>query len=100
MIKNDMNPSEPMWGLTMHLQWRTHKSDISLISDPGQMILINLITIPDVAPPPHQPPPYNKQEEHCSALACHLLSHMKNLHFTSRAEVAEWCRKNIKVEIN
>jgi hypothetical protein len=57
------------------------------------------MTIHDKAPPPHQPPPDNKQEEHCSALARHLLSHVKNLHFTSRAEVAKWCRKNIKVEI-
>jgi hypothetical protein len=60
---------------------------------------INSITTPDEAPPPHQPPPNNKQEEHCSALAQHLLSHVKNLPFTSRAEVAKWCWQNIKVEI-
>jgi hypothetical protein len=59
----------------------------------------DLITIPDKASQPHQPPPNNKQEEHCSPLAHHLLSNSKNLHFTSRAEVAEWCRKNIKVDI-
>jgi hypothetical protein len=80
MIINNVNPPEPMWSLTMQLQWRPHKSDIiSLINNPGQMSLIDLIAIPDKAPPPHQPPPNNKQEEHCSALSLHLLSHVKNL---------------------
>jgi hypothetical protein len=86
-----------MRGLTMQLRQRPCKPDISSIRDPGQMSLINSISIPDKAPPPHQPPPNNKQREHCSTLACHHLSHVKNLHFTSRAEVAEWCHKNIKV---
>jgi hypothetical protein len=61
--------------------------------------LINLITTTDEAPPPHQPSPNDKQEEHCSALAQQLLYHVKHLHFTSRAEVAKWCQKNIKVKI-
>ncbi len=91
MIINDANPLEPMRGLTMQLRWRPRESDISLISNPSQMSLIDLITIPDKAPPPHQLPPNSKQEEHCSALAYHLLSHVKNLHVTSRAEVAERC---------
>jgi hypothetical protein len=60
---------------------------------------IDLITTPGKAPPPHQPPPNDKQEEPFSALAQHLISHVKNLHFTSRAGVAEWCRKYIKVAI-
>jgi hypothetical protein len=100
VIINAANPPEPMRGLTMQLQWRPCKSDISSMSNPGQMSSIKSISIPDKAPPHHQPPPpNNKQEEHCSTLACHLLSHLKNLHFTSRAEFAEWCRKNIKVDI-
>ncbi len=73
-IINYTNPPEPMMGLTMQLQWRPHQSDISLISNPGQMSSINSISIPDEAPPSHQPPPNNKQEEHCSALAHNPLS--------------------------
>jgi hypothetical protein len=84
----------------MQLQRRPRESDISSMSNPSQMSSIESISIPDKAPPHHQPPPSNnKQEEHCSTLAHHLLFHVKNLHFTSKAEVAEWCRKNIKVDI-
>jgi hypothetical protein len=44
------------------------------------------------------PPPITKQEN-CSALVCHLFSHMKYLQFDTRAEVAKWCCSHIKADI-
>jgi hypothetical protein len=39
------------------------------------------------------------QQDNCSALARHLFAHMKNQRFDTKAEVAEWCRLNISVDI-
>jgi hypothetical protein len=39
------------------------------------------------------------QQDNCSALACHLFAHDKNLEFNTKADVAEWCCTNIKVDI-
>jgi hypothetical protein len=99
VIINNANPPEPTQGLTMQIRRRPRASDISSISNPSQISLIDLITTTDEAPPPHQPLSNNKQEEHCSALAWHLFSHVKHLHLTSKAEVPKWCRKNIKFDI-
>ncbi len=40
-----------------------------------------------------------RQQENYSALACHLFAHVKNLIFDTKAEVVEWCRTNILVDI-
>ncbi len=37
------------------------------------------------------------KQDNCSALACHLYSHVCHLHFCTRADVAAWCRLNIKL---
>lgn len=39
------------------------------------------------------------QQDNCSALARHLFAHVKNQRFNTKAEVAEWCRSNISVDI-
>jgi hypothetical protein len=44
-------------------------------------------------------PNLDARQDNCSALACHLFAHVKNLEFNTKAEVAEWCRTNIKVDI-
>ncbi len=44
----------------------------------------------------HQP---NAKQEKCSALACHLFAHVKNIKFDTNAEVATWCQSNIQIEI-
>ena len=43
---------------------------------------------------------YNETpQDNCSALARHLFAHVRNIPFRTKAEVAEWCRTNISVEI-
>jgi hypothetical protein len=44
-------------------------------------------------------PNLNARQDSCSAFACHLFAHVKNLDFNTKVEVAEWCRTNIKVNI-
>ncbi len=46
------------------------------------------------APPPHDP-----KQDNCSALAWHLLSHVKRIRFNTKAEVAKWCWSHIGVDI-
>jgi hypothetical protein len=38
------------------------------------------------------------KQENCSALACYLFAHAKNIKFKTKAEIAEWCQSNIKVD--
>ena len=63
---------------------------------------------PTNAPPPpiiHFPEipqttaPFGRQQDNCSALACHLFAHAKNLRFDTKAEVAKWCRTTILLDI-
>jgi hypothetical protein len=51
---------------------------------------------PNKPPPPPNPAP---TQDNCSALARYLFSHAKDHSFSSKAEVAAWCRSTIKVEI-
>ena len=39
------------------------------------------------------------QQEHCSAIARHLFTHIKHLCFGLKAEVATWCQPHIRVDI-
>ena len=63
------------------------------------------VTLPD--PPTDELPPSTQaspiildpKQDNCSALARHLFSHVKNLHFNKKAEVADWCRSNLEIKI-
>jgi hypothetical protein len=51
-------------------------------------------------PPSTQASPIilDPKQDNCSALACHFFSHVKNLHFNTKAEVANWCRSNLEIK--
>ncbi len=38
-------------------------------------------------------------QDNCSAIARHLFAHVKDLRFETKVEVAEWCQKNISIDI-
>jgi hypothetical protein len=63
------------------------------------------VTTPDIPldepPPPTQAPPIiiDPKKENCSALARHLFSHVKNLIFKTKAEVADWCRSHLEIKV-
>jgi hypothetical protein len=58
-------------------------------------------SLPDEPPPSTQASPIilDPKQDNCSALARHLFSHVKNLHFNTKAEVADWCRSNLEIKI-
>jgi hypothetical protein len=105
VVIKDAPPLPPI-GLTMYLRNRT-ASDVSNI-DPVTIVQQPSIVHFEILPPTLKIPFYarattinhlNTQQENCSALAHHLFAHVKHLRFDTKAEVAEWCRTHIKVDI-
>ena len=68
-------------------------SDVSEMASPAEIL-------PTIVPYRRFNASTETQQENCSALARHLFAHVRNLRFNTKAEVAEWCRTNISVEIN
>jgi hypothetical protein len=104
----DVHPPPPPIGLNMSLRTRA-PSDVSNLNHHVATIpqlpstnfddLPTTPKIPFYAPAIIATPNLDAQQDNCSALACHLFAHVKNLQFNTKAEVAEWCRTNIKVDI-
>ena len=68
------------------------QSDVSDIDSPPEIL-------PTIVPHRRFNNSIEAQQDNCSALARHLFAHVRNLQFHTKAEVAEWCRTNILVEI-
>jgi hypothetical protein len=70
-----------------------------------QLAFVNLDDIPATPKIPFYAraiiatPNLDARQDNCSALACHLFAHVKNLEFNTKAEFSEWCHTNIKVDI-
>ena len=75
-------------------------SSASANDDSTEQVTI-LDTPPDEPPPSTQAPPIiiDPKKDNCSALARHLFSHVKNLNFNTKAEVADWCRSHLEIKI-
>jgi hypothetical protein len=105
VVIKDAPPLPPI-GLNMHLHTQT-LSDVSNI-DPVTVMQQPPIVHFENLPPTPEIPFYARattinhlyaQQENCSALACHLFTHVKHLRIDTKTEVAEWCRTHIKVDI-
>jgi hypothetical protein len=95
---NNTSPSQPLdRTLRIHLCPRSHLSDLSDSSIDNSTH--NIVPIPPQDIPSFPPDPPNTQPDACFALARPLLSHAKDPSFASKADVATWCRSNIKVDI-
>jgi hypothetical protein len=91
-------------GLSMQLPCSGSQSDTRTITN-IKNVPSNLLTFqrpptvyfrpPIKAAPPHIVP----RQNNCSALAQHLFSHVKQMRFNTKVEVAEWCRSHIEVDI-
>jgi hypothetical protein len=88
----------PMRTLRMQLRPWSISSDLSTSSTDSPILHNTLTIVPPPKEPPSPPDPAPTQDN-CSALARHLFSHAKDHSFSSKAEVAAWCRSTIKVEI-
>jgi hypothetical protein len=108
VVIKDVHPPPPPIGLNEHLCTRA-PSDVSNLDHPvvttPQPPTVNFDNIP--ATPKISfyvqviitTPNLDAQQDNCSALACHLFNHLKKFEFNTKAEVAEWCHTNIKVDI-
>jgi hypothetical protein len=67
-------------------------ADVSILGSPEEIL-------PTIVPYRRSNSSTETQQANCSALARHLFTHVKNIRFKTKAEVAEWCRTNISVEI-
>jgi hypothetical protein len=85
----------------MHLHRRTPYNTSSITdnceNEPPSNLTSNLSSAVDYGPIETAPPPSNPRQENCSALARHLFSYVKHLHFNKKAEVAKWCCSHIVV---
>ena len=67
-------------------------SDISEMASPAEIL-------PTIVPYGRFNASNETPQDNCSALARHLFAHVQNIPFHTKAEVDEWCRTNISVEI-
>jgi hypothetical protein len=95
--------SPPQVGLTMCLQSRTpldNGSNNPIDTGPSPLVTFDnpsmAITTATTNETQHQ---FDAKQENCSGLVHHLFAHVKNIKFNTKAEVAKWCRSNIKVDI-
>ncbi len=94
----------PTLSLRSRLQPSVNESTINEPANDGPPQRISIVDNPPVANTTttnnpeawHQP---DVRWENCSALACHLFAHVKNIKFDTKAEVAAWCWSNIQIEI-
>jgi hypothetical protein len=87
----------------MQLRNNRNHSDMSTITDenvlPNHMTFEPPPTVDFCLPIEAAPPHHDAKQDNCSALARHLYSHVKCMRFNTKAEVAEWCRSHIGVDI-
>ncbi len=101
IIIDDAAPPQPPISLTI-TRAPSDVSDINQLPVTPQTPFINF---GDLSPTPEIPfyaratTNLDAQQDNCSALACQLFAHVKNLWFNTKAEVAKWCRTNITVDI-
>jgi hypothetical protein len=98
----------PTTGRTLTIRlWQRANSDltesisgVSTNDDSTDPISLPVST-PDEPPPSTQASPQilDPKQDNCSAIARHLFSHVKNLQFQTKAEVADWCRSHIGISI-
>jgi len=106
VIIDDAAPTTAPRTLTMRLRSRVN-SDLTESIDGASANDDSTIQVslpdppPDESPPPTQASPIiiDPRQDNCSALARHLLSHVKDLQFNTKAEVADWCRSHLEVDI-
>jgi hypothetical protein len=105
VVINNTATTTPQTGTNMHLQSRTPPDAGSISNttakEPSPIMTFRL--------PPNINPmaeaytatcQRTTKQDICSALACHLYSHVRHLYFRTRANVATWCRSNmIKINI-
>ncbi len=107
VVIKDLHPPPPPIDLNMHLRTQA-PSDVSNldhhVTTTPQLPIVNFDNLPTTpkilfyARAIIATPNLNVHQDNCSA-ACYLFAHAKNLQFNTKAEVAEWCCTNIKVDI-
>ena len=92
--------------LTMLLRQRANSDLTDSISggsanDDSTGLILLPVSTSDEPPPSTQASllTIDPKQDNCSAIACHLFSHVKNLQFKKKAEVADWCRSHIGISI-
>jgi hypothetical protein len=108
VVIEDIHPPLPPIGLNMHLCTQV-QSDVSNldhhVATTPQLPSVNFDNLPTTpkisfyARAIIATPSLDSRQDNCSALAHHLFAHVKNLQFNTKAEVAEWCCTNIKINI-
>ncbi len=91
-------------GLSMQLHCSDSQSDTSTITNienmPPNLLTFHPPPTVDFGPPIKAAPPHIvPRQNNCSALARHLFSHVKRMHFSTKAEVAKWYQSHIEVNI-
>jgi hypothetical protein len=106
VIIDDAVPSPVPRTLTMQLRPRANSDLTDSIDGASANDDSTLqVSLPD--PPPDESPPSTQaspiiidpRQDNCSALARHIFSHVKDLRFNTKAEVADWCRSHLEVDI-
>jgi hypothetical protein len=102
IIINDNATNQPREALTQAIR-RTNSNDSSITTNRENEPPCNLASDPHPqlfsAQSKHPVTPPDPRQQNCSALACHLLSHIHHTQFKSTLEVQEWCQSHISVDI-
>ncbi len=101
IIIDDTAPPQPPIGLTI----TRAPSDVNNIDQLPVAPQPPIVNFGDLPPPPEisfyarATTTLDAQQHNCSAPACHLFAHVKNLRLDTKAEIAKWCRTNITVDV-
>jgi hypothetical protein len=101
IIIDDAMPPQPPISLTI-TRAPSDVSDIDQLPVAPQPPIVNfgdLLPTPEIPFYARATTNLDAQQDNCSALACQLFAHVKNLWFNTKAEVTKWCRTNITVDI-
>ncbi len=102
VIINDNAPNRPREASTRAIR-RNNSNDSSITNNhenkPPRNLMPNPPPIINFCPIEAPCDPPNLRKENCSALACHLLSHIHHTQFKSTLEIQEWCWSHIRVDI-
>jgi hypothetical protein len=103
VVIKDAPPLPPI-GLTLLTRTPSDMSNIDPVTIAPQPPIVHFENLPPTPKTPFyaratRTNQLDAQQKNCSALARHLFSHVKNIWFDTKAEVAEWCHTHIKVDI-